>query len=298
MTRWLESCTLDVQVPPNHRFLRNKLKVHLKKTWIFLVLFFFLSCPTKASFPHHGFTANSQRLEVGISYLDLRKSFLDFPIEWRTTMPIVSLSYEFASRRFSHRLCLDYGRSSYIKVNDSRRWGKNNFSILGFQYDLLWRKKRRKENPVFFWGLGVSLENRRISQKTEMSPGSYNTYEDHYFGIGPTLSLLWRLGRAEFGLGLASSVFIPHASFGILRSDAAFSDRSYLHWVRIEADLHYRQRISEHYAISIELERDALAYGRTHEETIKPKNYYPYGSLLSRSVRIALSYNFQPPGLR
>lgn len=291
MTRWLESCTLDVQVPPNHRFLRNKLKVHLKKTWIFLVLFFFLSCPTKASFPHHGFTANSQRLEVGISYLDLRKRFLDFPIEWRTTMPVVSLSYEFASRRFSHRLCLDYGRSSYIKVNDSRRWGKNNFSILGFQYDLLWRKKRRKENPVFFWGLGVSLENRRISQKTEMSPGSYNTYEDHYFGIGPTLSLLCKLGRAEFGLDLGSSVSIPHASYSVFRSDVAFTDKCDLYWVKIGATLRYHRRIRRDYAVSIEFSRDSVAYGTTREEALVPEKYYRGGSLLFRSLRVALEYN-------
>lgn len=176
-------------------------------------------------------------------------------------MPVVSLSYEFASRRFSHRLCLDYGRSSYIKVNDSRRWGKNNFSILGFQYDLLWRKKRRKENPVFFWGLGVSLENRRISQKTEMSPGSYNTYEDHYFGIGPTLSLLCKLGRAEFGLDLGSSVSIPHASYSVFRSDVAFTDKCDLYWVKIGATLRYHRRIRRDYAVSIEFSRDSVAYG-------------------------------------
>lgn len=272
--------------------MRSKLKSYLKKLPIVLLLFLCFGCPNKVIFAKDSFSANNQSLEVGISYLDLRKSFLDFPVVWKSTMPIFSVSYQVITGRFYHRLSLDYGKSTYIDVNDSRRWGKNNFSFLGFSYDFLWYKQRHKENPRFFWGLGASLENIEIDQKLEISPAKYNRYEDHYFGIGPTVSLFWRLGRARFGLGLGSIFSIPYASYGIMRSDAAFTDRYYLWWVRMTTNVYYEHKIMRTCDLLIQFGRDALAYGRTHRKTWIPKRFYAYGSFLLKSLQISLRYNF------
>jgi len=207
-------------------------------------------------------------------------------------MPVVSVSYQIITGKFSHRFSLDYGRSSYIRVNDSMRWGKNNFSTLGVCYDFMWHKTRLRENPRFFWGLGARLENVEIGQQIEISPDKYNKYEDHYFGIGPTVSLFWKLGRARFGLGLGSIFSIPYASYGIMRSDVAFSGKSYLWGFGIKTNLYYKHRISRSCNLLIRLNRDVLVYGRTHRISLKPENFYSGGSVIFKSLEMALDYNF------
>lgn len=272
--------------------MRNKMKSLSKKNLIFLFLFFCLNYSTGTIFSKDSFSKNNQSLKVGISYLNLRKSFLDFPIVWKSTMPILSLDYKITTGRFSYGISLDYGRSTYIKINDSKRWGKNSFSILAFNYDFIWHKQRHCKNPKFFWGLGASLENLEIAQKTEISPEKYNKYKDQYVGIGPILSLFWRISWAQFGFRFGSSTSIPYASFGIVHSDVAFTDKSYISWVKIRTDLYYQHKFLKTYDLLIEFSREALAYGKTRGMTYSTENLYPYGSFLFKSFQISLGYHF------
>jgi len=268
------------------------MKSFLKTFLIFLFIFLCLTYPNGKIFSKEISSERNQSLKVGIAYLNLRKSFLDFPIVWKTNMPIASVDYEMSTKRFSYRISIDYGRSTYIKINDSKRWGKNSFSILAFNYDFIWHKQRHCENPKFFWGFGVSLENLEIAQKLEIIPGKYNEYKDQYLGIGPALSLFWRLKKAQFGVRFGSSTSIPYASVGTMHSDVAFTDKAYISWVKIRTDLYYQYKVLKSYNLLIEFKREALAYGRSHTMTYSSENLYPYGSFLFKSLQMSLRYYF------
>lgn len=264
----------------------------LKKFLLFLFLFFCMNYPDEAIFSKESFSESNQSLKVGISYLSLRKSFLDFPIVWKSTMPAFSLSYQMRYGKFYHQVSLDYGRSTFIDVNDSKKRGKNYFSILAFYYDFIWYKLRHVENPMFFWGLGACLENLEIVQKIEICPGKYNKCTDQYIGIGPKLKLFWTFHKAECGFSLGSILSIPYASFGTQNSNIAFTGKSYLWWLQITTNLYYKRRIWRGCDILIGLNRDGLVYGRTHRIPKKREHFYSGGSIIFRSLEMGLNHNF------
>lgn len=272
--------------------MRNKLKSLIKKFLIFLFLFFCLNYPNGVIFSKESCLESNQSLKVGISYLSLRKSFLDFPIVWKTNMPIASVSYQITIGKFFHQISLDYGRSTYIKINDSKRWGKNGFSILAFNYDFIWYKLRHTENPRFFWGLGACLENLEIAQKLEISPGKYNKYKDQYVGIGPKLNLFWKFKQAQWGLDIDALFTLPYASFGIVNSDVAFTAKSYLWWFEIKTNLYYKHRISRCCDLFVEFHRNVSVYGRSYEIPSKLDDFYSGGTFIFKFVEMGLSYNF------
>jgi hypothetical protein len=272
--------------------MRNKLKSFSKKFLLFLFLFFCLNYPNGVIFSKENFSESNQSLKVGISDLNLRKSFFDFPIVWKSTMPVFSVSYQIIHGKFRQQISFNYGRSTFIDVNDSKKPGKNYFSILAFNYDLIWYKLRHRENPKFFWGLGASLENLEIVQKIEICPGKYNEYTDQYMGIGPRLDLLWKFTKVQCGFSLGSILSIPYASFSIMNSDVAFTNKSYLWWFKIKTNLHCQLRISKSFDFLVELSRDAFTYGRTHRKALKPERFYSGGSVIFKSLEMGLSYNF------
>jgi hypothetical protein len=272
--------------------MRDKLKGYRISFSIFLFLFLCFFYPIREVFSTEGFSDYEQSIEFGISYLSLEKSFINFPLAWKTTMPLASLNYELNIGKFLLGFRFGYGKSTYIKVNDAKRWGRNNFSILGFKYDFLWCNSNHGKKQRFLLGLGASLENIEIDQKIEISPKKYNRYEDRYLGIGPKMELSWSLSRSDFGLSLASTVTLPCASTGTLLSDDAFSDKAYLTWVKITASLFYQYIISHDYELSFQLDREALAYGRSYKMTYDRGKVYPYGSFLMRSLRVGLKHRF------
>jgi hypothetical protein len=272
--------------------VRKKLKGFLIKTLIFLFLFLCLTYPNGIVFSKAGFSESEQSLQVGLSYLRFQKSFLDFPIVWKSTMPLFSASYQIDFGKFSLQISLDYGRSTFIDVNDLRKSGKNYFSILAFNYDLMWHKLRHTKNPIFFWGLGASLENLEIVQKIEICPGKYNKNKDQYWGLGPKLNLLWRFNKAQFVFSLGSVLPVPYASFGLTDSDIAFTSKSYLWWFEIKTNLYYKYRISRNCDLLVGFNRDAFVYGRTQRFSPKPDNFFAGGSYIFRSIEMALNYNF------
>ncbi len=259
---------------------------------ILVLVLFCLIYPVKSAPSAELISNNDQSIEFGISYLNLQKSFLDFPIVWKTTMPLVSFNYELNIGKFLLGFGFSYGKSTYISINDEKRWGRNNFSIWGFKYDFLWSNSGHGKKRGFLWGLGATLENVEIDQKIEISPGKFNKYEDRYLGIGPKLDLSWSRSRSNIGLSLASTVTLPCASTGTLLSDDAFSDKTYLSWVKITTCLYFQYRISGNYQICFQLDREALAYGRSHKMTYDRERVYPYGSFLMRSLLVSLKYHF------
>lgn len=271
---------------------RDRLKGYLEKIFIFILLVPSLGCPNAAISSTTGTAGRNQSLEIGASYLNLQKSFLDFPIRWKGSMPMIAARYGIITGEFRHRIGFHCGRSTYIEVNGSKRWGNNNFSIFGFSYDFIWYSLSDKEGQKFFWGLGASLRNMQIDQKTEISPGKYNKYEDHYFGIGPVVSLFWRLGRSELGSDLGSVLSVPRTSFGILRSDMGFTDKSLLWWFDVETHLYYEFAVSTRYHLVIRLNRSVLVYGRTVRNSPKMDNFYSGGSVIFKSVEMSLNHNF------
>ena len=259
---------------------------------VFLLLSLCLLCYGEAKSSMPASEGSGQSLELGASYLHLRKSFLDFPIVWTSTMPVVSARYEATTGRFHHRVGLDYARSTYININGSRRWGHDSFSILGFGYDLIWCKLPVEERHRLGWGLGVSLENREITQRTEMAPGQYSKQTDHYFGVGPDAEFLWKLDQGKLRFRLSSLVSVPRASFGILQSDAGFTERSYLWWFNLRTDASYRNRILAGCDLLIRLSREVLVYGRTWRTTPDIDMFYSGGSMVFRSLEVSLNYSF------
>jgi hypothetical protein len=268
------------------------LKRCLKTLSASLLLPFWLMHPGEATSSVCNPPAGDESLEMGVSYLYLRKSFMDFPIVWKSTMPMVSASFRISSANYTHRISLHYARSTSIEVNGSRRWGDNSFSILGLNYHLTWYGLPHTEAQRFRWGLGVCLENMQIRQIVEISPGKYNRHEDHYFGVGPALELSWRLGQGQLGFGISSALSIPRASFGVVRSDAGFTQKSYLLWGDLKTNVYYRSTISARCDLVVKLNRVALVYGRTWRSTPKKDCFYSGGSFVFRSLEISLNCSF------
>jgi hypothetical protein len=267
----------------------RELKGCVRKSSLLLVLAVCLVHPGNAAcFP----VGSGQSLEIGVSYLHLRKSFLDFPMVWTSTMPVVWAAYQVTAGKFRHRIGFDYGRSTYININGSRRWGRNSFRLLSFQYDLVWYGAPPDEGRRFCWGLGASLENTEIDQGTEVSPGKYARYADQFVGIGPTSDLLMRLGSGQLELALATLISIPGASYGILRSDAGFTDKCCLWWFDLRAGLYYAGPISNRLHLLVKLDRSVLVYGRTKDIALREDNFSSGGSTLCRSLHIGLRYDF------
>jgi hypothetical protein len=235
---------------------------------------------------------SGQSLEIGVSYLHLRKSFLDFPMVWTSTLAVVSARYEVTAGKFLHRISFDYGRSTYININGSRRWGHNSFSVFGFTYDFIWRKLPVGGIQRLGWGLGFSLENQQISQRSEMNPGQYNQQKDHYFGVGPVGELIWKLGPGRLRFQLSPLMSIPRVSFGILRSDAGFTERSYLWWFGLKTGARYASTILANCELSVGLNRKAFVYGRTWRTTPQMDMFYSGGSIILSSVEVSLNYHF------
>ena len=272
--------------------MRDKLKGYRIPFSIFLLLLLYFFYPIREVFSTEGFSDDEQSIEFGISYLSLEKSFINFPLAWKTTMPLASLNYELNIGKFLFGFGFDYGKSTYIKVNDTKRWGKNYFSVLGFKYDFLWSNSSHGKKQKFVWGLGATLENIEIDQKIEISPGKYNRYSDQYCGIGPKFSLTWNISQSQLGFSFAPTLTLPCASTGTLLSDDSFSDKAYLTWVKITASLFYQYIISHAYELSFQLDREALAYGRSYKMTYDREKVYPYGSFLMRSLRVGLKHRF------
>jgi hypothetical protein len=235
---------------------------------------------------------SGQSLEIGVSYLHLRKSFLDFPMVWTSTLAVVSARYEVTAGKFLHRISFDYGRSTYININGSRRSGHNSFSVFGFTYDFIWRKLPVGGIQRLGWGLGFSLENQQISQRSEMNPGQYNQQKDHYFGVGPVGELIWKLGPGRLRFQLSPLMSIPRVSFGILRSDAGFTERSYLWWFGLKTGARYASTILANCELSVGLNREAFVYGRTWRTTPQMDMFYSGGSIILSSVEVSLNYHF------
>jgi hypothetical protein len=272
--------------------VRKKLKNSLKRFLILLFLFFCLNYPARVIFSKESFPENNQSLKLGISYLDLRKSFFDLPIVWKSSMPVLRASYQMTYGNFHQQISFDYGRSSSIDVNDSRKLGKNYFSILALNYDFVWYKSRHIENPRFFWGLGVSLENLEIVQKIEICPGSYSKNIDQYMGVGPAVSLLWTFQRSQYLLRLGSILSIPYASFGTKESNVAFTGKSYLWWFQIRTHFFYKHKVSKCCDLSIGFIRDVFVYGRCDRTPKKSEDFRSGGSIVFKAIEIGLNYNF------
>jgi hypothetical protein len=261
----------------------------VKTSSIFLVLSLCLAHSANAGDVSLG---SDQSLGIGVSYLHLRKSFLDFPMVWTSTMPVITVDYVLTTGKFHHRIVFDYARSTYININDSRRWGRNSFRLLSFQYDLVWYGAAPSEGKKFCWGLGASLENMEIDQATEVSPGKHSRHADQLLGIGPTLDLLMRMGSGQLGLDLTTLISIPGASYGILRSDAGFTDKCCLWWFDLKTGLHYAGALSNRLDLLVKFERSIRVYGRTKDIMLREDNFSSGGSILCRFLHIGLRYNF------
>lgn len=248
---------------------------------------FGMTAPSVWAWPEDG-----QNLSLGISYLDLQKSFLDFPITWKSTMPVMSASYQFSTGRFEYGISFLYGKSTYININDSKRWGSNGFSITGFNYNFIWYNSHPRENKRFYWGLGASLENIRINQKVEIDPKIFNNYEDHYLGCGPILELYWKSSRGKLGFDVSSALPIPGASFGILRSDLGFTEKSYLWWFDLKTVFYYNYSIWANCDLLLKLNRTVLVYGRSWRSMPTTESCYSGGSILLRHFEVSMNYNF------
>ena len=268
------------------------MKGFVKKSLILLLLFLGCNYPAEEIFANKVFTESNQNLSLGISYLNLRKSFLDFPIVWKSSMPVVSASYQMINKRFSFQISLLYGRSTYIDVNDCRKWGKNYFYIFVLDYDLLWHKLRYSKNPKFFWSLGATLENIEVVQKIEISSGKYDRCEDQCMGIGPKLNLLWKFNKVQLGFDLCSIFSIPFANSGIKDSDIAITNKSNLWWFEMKTNLFYKFRVSKRSGFLMGFNRNIFVYGRTQKASPKPDNFYSGGSYLFRYLEIVWNYDF------
>jgi hypothetical protein len=211
---------------------------------------------------------------------------------WTSTMPVMSASYEVTLGKVRHRIGFDYGRSGYIDVNGSRRWGRNSFRVFSFQYDLLWYNAPPDAGRRFCWGLGASLENAEIDQRTEVSPGEYSRYADQLVGIGPALDLVIRTGSGQLRLALAVLGSIPGASYGVFRSDAGFTDKCCLWWFNLRTGLYYAGPISDRLDLLVRLDRSVRVYGRTNDIALREDNFSSGGSTLFRSLHIGLRYDF------
>lgn len=226
--------------------------------------------------------------------MHLRKSFLDFPIVWKSSMPVFSVSYQIIHGKFSHQTSLDYGRSTFIDVNDLRKLGKNYFSVLAFYYDFTWHKIRKVNEQKFFWGIGVGFENIEVKQKVSIAPGKYNQHIDEYMGTGPRITTFWKISQRKIRTGLDFSLTftLPYASHRITRTDAAYSDRSYLWWIKLKANLLIQYRLSQTYSIDFMYKRDTWTYRTNHYKGLAFKISGLGGAFLLNSFCMNLNYQF------
>lgn len=173
------------------------MKSLLKTFLIFLFLFFCLFYPKGKIFANKISSERNQSLKVGVSYLNLRKSFVYLPVTWKSRMMAGFVSYEMTNGKFWHSIEVGYGRGAIIDVNGKRKGKDESFTLLGFVYDFVWYRLRPAGGQKFFWGFGVSIENLEVKQKINVASGKYNEHKDEYFGLGPRFNSLYKLSQRK-----------------------------------------------------------------------------------------------------
>jgi len=196
--------------------------------------------------------------------------------------------------KFWHSIEISYGKGAVIDVNGKRKGGDNSFTLLDFTYDFVWYRLHPKREQKFFWGLGFSIQNLEVKQKISIAPGKYNEHKDEYFGFGPRFTSFYKFSQGKiltgFDLGLTTT--LPGVSRSIIKTEGAYSDKSYLLWVKLKTVIYCDYRLSKIYTFKFLFKRETWIYGRKQQSQYELHDFFSGGAYLLNSFGLGLSYNF------
>jgi hypothetical protein len=272
----------------------DNLKCHLKKSLIFLLLFFCLILPSRMVLSEESVSGRNQSLTVGTSYMVLRKSLVDLPVAWESKILPLFCKYQLTYGKVRHSIAFLYGRGAISDAGRKREPENNNFRLLSFSYDFTWHKRRPTSEPGFLWGLGLSLQNSEVRQRISVASGIRNEYKDQYFGLGPRFNALYTFSKREIsaGIDICATTTLPGASQSTIKTEGVYSTKSYLLWLKLDWAISFNYRLSQVSSVQFAFERETWIYGRKAESKYEVRDFFSGGAFLLSALTLGISYSF------
>jgi hypothetical protein len=272
----------------------NELKVHLKKSLIFLPLFFCLILPHRMILSKESVSVKNQSLTLGTSYMVLRKSQVYLPVSWESKILPLFCTYQLTYGKVRHSIAFLYGRGAIFDDGRKREPKNNNFRLLSFSYDFTWHKRRPTSEPGFLWGLGLSLQNSEVRQRISVAPGIQNEYKDQYFGLGPRFNAFYVFSKTEIsaGMDICATTTLPGTSQSTIKTEGVYSTKSYLLWLKLDWAIFFNYRLSQVSSVRLAYERETWIYGRKAESKYELEDFFSGGAFVLSALTLGISYSF------
>ncbi len=234
-------------------------------------------------------------VSLGPGYGYWIKGLIDWPVEWRSSSPVVVMSVHKSTERFTHGARIEFGRSGSINAAGQRRPGENGFLWLPVEYSFTWHCAR----DIFRikrldWGFGGTAQFLRLSETIDLQEGQSAQHWEQYIGLGPNMAFRWRSGNLRWtGLMTVSiTCVLPYLSRAGVISDAIPEQSGGLWWLRSDLSISVERALSESWILTLGYERDAVIAARTTAYKLRTGEIIGGANYLLSQISMKIGYRW------
>jgi len=234
-------------------------------------------------------------LKLGLGYGYWIKGLLNWPVEWRGSSPVVVLSFQKSTERFSHNTKLAFGRSGSISVNGRRRPGENGFYWLPAEYSFTWHCARNVFRiKRLDWGFGGTAQFMRLRETVYLQEGESARHWEQYVGLGPNMAFRWQSANSSWTakMMISFTCFLPYLSRAGVISDVIPEHSGGLWWLRSGVSISVDRALSKSWVMALVYDRDAVIGARTASYKLKASEFIGGGNYLLSHFSMKIGYRW------
>ena len=234
-------------------------------------------------------------VSLGLGYGFIYKGYFNLPSRWTGSSPVIDLSLERATARFSHSLHLGYGRSPDISTKVGKKPGDNSYTWLPIDYSFTWYCCRNIFRlSRLDWGFGATGQWMHLKETIDLRTGQETHHLDDFLGVGLNTVLRWRSRRDRWRIRTRFSltVSLPFWNRWVIRSNLAPRQSGGLTWLRSILTLMIERKLFSRLWLGIQYERDALPWVRTWTSVFTPSEVASGGNYFLSHLTVKVRYRW------